>query len=159
MKRIAIVTFLLLFALISCDRNETLVKTSVDTVYDDVYKTIQFNTDGGKDTVDIPFGNCYLHYVRNNDSVLFFYLMEPDYATLDSIIDRRSIIVRPTEIDPEKGFNYFEWDWFSVELKEGKVFISVKENDTRSDRIAEIIIPGKDVGPSLRRLEIKICQE
>ena len=46
-----------------------------------------------------------------------------------------------------------------VELKDGKVFISVKENDTRSDRIAEIIIPGKDVGPSLKRLEIKICQE
>ena len=160
MKRIAIVTFLLLFALISCDRNEALVKTSVDTVYDDVFETIQFNTGGGKDTVDIPFGNCYLHYVRNNDSVLFFYRMEPDYAALNRIIARRSIIVKPTEIDPLKGFKYFEWSWFSVELKDDKVYISVKENKTGSERIAEVIIPDLDSRiPKVRRLEIKICQK
>ena len=159
MKRIDYLPFLLLFTFLACNRDEVLVNTSTSEGYDVALETVQFDTDGGNETVSIPYDNCYLHYVRNNDSVLFFYLMEPDYATLDSIIDSRSIIVRPTEIDPEKGFNYFEWDWFSVELKEGKVFISVKENDTRSDRIAEIIIPGKDVGPSLRRLEIKICQE
>ena len=154
MKRIAIVTFLLLFALISCDRNEALVKTSVGTVYDDVYETIQFNTDGGKDTVDIPFGNCYLHYVRNNDSVLFFYLMEPDYAVMDSIIEARSIIVEPKEVDPTKGFTYFEWDWFSIELKENKAILSVKENYSGSERTADINLPNR----SFEGLEIKISQ-
>jgi len=159
MKRIAYLPFLLAFVFFSCDRNKDLENTSDSDEFDISYETIRFDTDGGKDTVDIPFDNCYLHYVRNNDSVLFFYLMEPDYAQLDSIIARRSIIVRPKEIDPQKGFDYLEWDWFSVELKENKAFISVKENDTRSERIAEIIIPDKDPGRPIKRLEIKICQD
>ena len=159
MKHFSFTPFLLLFALISCDRNESLVDTSSADAYDD-YETIEFNQDGGKDTVDIPFDNSYLHYVRNNDSVLFFYRMEPDYAALNRIIARRSIIVKPTEIDPLKGFKYFEWSWFSVELKNDKVYISVKENKTGSERIAEVIIPDLDSRiPKVRRLEIKICQK
>ena len=159
MKRIAFLPFLLSIAFFSCDRDEVLVKTPCSTEFDVAFETIQFNPDGGKDTVDIPFQNCYLHYVRNNDSVLFFYLMEPDYATLDSIIASRSIIVKPRDVDPRIGYNYFEWDWFSVELKDNKAFISVKENNTNSERIAEIILPDKDPGLPIKSLEIKICQD
>lgn len=158
MKRIAYLPFLLSFALMSCNGNEDLNKSSDESV--NTYETLQFNPDGGKDSVDIPYDNCYLHYVRNNDSVLFFYLMEPDYSTLDSIIESRSIIVEPKEIDPINGFKYLEWDWFSVELKEKKALISVKENITGSERIAEIVIPDLDSRiPEVRRLEIKICQK
>lgn len=154
MKRIVFLPFLLTFAFFSCNRNEVLVNTSHLDGPDVAFETIQFNPVGGKDTVDIPFENCYLHYVRNNDSVLFFYLMEPDYAVMDSIIEARSIIVKPKEVDPAKGFTYFEWDWFSVELKGDKAFLSVKENNSGSARIAEIILPNK----SRDRLEIKISQ-
>ena len=102
MKRIIYLPFLLsVFAFFSCDRNEVLVKTSTDLGYNVSVDTIQFGSYGGKDTVDIPFENCYLHYVRNNDSVLFFYLMEPDYAVMDSIIEARSIIVEPKELIPD----------------------------------------------------------
>ncbi len=157
MKRIVYLPFLLAaFAFFSCDRNEVLVKTSTDYGYDVATEidTIQFGSYGGKDTVDIPFENCYLHYVRNNDSVLFFYLMEPDYAVMDSIIEARSIIVEPKEVDPARGFNYFEWDWFSIELKDNKAFLSVKENYSGSARIAEIVLPNR----SFKRLEIQISQ-
>ncbi len=155
MKRIVYLPFLLsVFAFFSCDRNEVLVNTSCADGPDAAFETIQFNPDGGKDTVDIPFENCYLHYVRNNDSVLFFYLMEPDYAVMDSIIEARSIIVEPKEVDPAMGFNYFEWDWFSIELKENKAFLSVKENYSGSERIADIVLPNR----SFERLEIKISQ-
>lgn len=155
MKRIVYSAFLLsVFAIFSCDRNEVLVKTSTDIAYNVSVDTIQFSSNGGNDTVDIPFNNSYLHYVRNNDSVLFFYLMEPDYTVMDSIIKSRSIIVEPKEVDPAKGFNYFEWDWFSIELKENKAFLSVKENYSGSARIAEIILPNR----SLERLEIQISQ-
>ena len=153
MKHFSFTPFLLLFALISCDRNESLVDTSSADAYDD-YETIEFNQDGGKDTVDIPFDNSYLHYVRNNDSVLFFYLMEPDYAVMDSIIEARSIIVEPKEVDPTKGFTYFEWDWFSIELKENKAFLSIKENYSGSERTADINLPNR----SFEGLEIKISQ-
>lgn len=141
-------------AFFSCNRNEVLVNTSHDGP-DVAFETIQFNPDGGKDTVDIPFENCYLHYVRNNDSVLFFYLMEPDYAVMDSIIESRSIIVEPKEVDPAKGFNYFEWDWFSIELKNNKAYISVKENTTVGERVADIVLPSTK---RLERIEIKISQ-
>lgn len=155
MKRIVYSAFLLsVFAIFSCDRNEVLVKTSTDIAYNVSVDTIQFSSNGGNDTVDIPFNNSYLHYVRNNDSVLFFYLMEPDYTVMDSIIKSRSIIVEPKEVDPAKGFNYFEWDWFSIELKENKAFLSVKENYSGSARIAEIILPNR----SFERLEIQISQ-
>jgi hypothetical protein len=142
------------FAFFSCDRNEVLVKTSTDLGYNVSVDTIQFGSYGGKDTVDIPFENCYLHYVRNNDSVLFFYLMEPDYAVMDSIIEARSIIVEPKEVDPTKGFTYFEWDWFSIELKENKAILSVKENYSGSERTADINLPNR----SFEGLEIKISQ-
>ena len=92
--------------------------------------------------------------MRNNDSVLFFYLMEPDYAVMDSIIEARSIIVEPKEVDPTKGFTYFEWDWFSIELKENKAFLSVKENYSGSERTADINLPNR----SFEGLEIKISQ-
>ena len=155
MKRIVYLPFLLAaFAFFSCDRNEVLVKTSTDLGYNVSVDTIQFGSYGGKDTVDIPFENCYLHYVRNNDSVLFFYLMEPDYAVMDSIIEARSIIVEPKEVDPTKGFTYFEWDWFSIELKENKAILSVKENYSGSERTADINLPNR----SFEGLEIKISQ-
>ena len=155
MKRIVYLPFLLAaFAFFSCDRNEVLVKTSTDLGYNVSVDTIQFGSYGGKDTIDIPFENCYLHYVRNNDSVLFFYLMEPDYAVMDSIIEARSIIVEPKEVDPTKGFTYFEWDWFSIELKENKVILSVKENYSGSERTADINLPNR----SFEGLEIKISQ-
>ena len=155
MKRIVYLPFLLAaFAFFSCDRNEILVKTSTDLGYNVSVDTIQFGSYGGKDTVDIPFENCYLHYVRNNDSVLFFYLMEPDYAVMDSIIEARSIIVEPKEVDPTKGFTYFEWDWFSIELKENKAILSVKENYSGSERTADINLPNR----SFEGLEIKISQ-
>lgn len=155
MKRIIYLPFLLsVFAFFSCDRNEVLVKTSTDLGYNVSVDTIQFSSYGGKDTVDIPFENCYLHYVRNNDSVLFFYLMEPDYAVMDSIIEARSIIVEPKEVDPTKGFTYFEWDWFSIELKENKAILSVKENYSGSERTADINLPNR----SFEGLEIKISQ-
>lgn len=157
MKRIVYLPFLLAaFAFFSCDRNEVLVKTSTDYGYDVAIEidTIQFSSYGGKDTVDIPFENCYLHFVRNNDSYLFFYLMEPDYAVMDSIIEARSIIVEPKEVDPTKGFTYFEWDWFSIELKENKAILSVKENYSGSERTADINLPNR----SFEGLEIKISQ-
>ena len=155
MKRIVYLPFLLAaFAFFSCDRNEVLVKTSTDLGYNVSVDTIQFGSYGGKDTIDIPFENCYLHYVRNNDSVLFFYLMEPDYAVMDSIIEARSIIVEPKEVDPTKGFTYFEWDWFSIELKENKAILSVKENYSGSERTADINLPNR----SFEGLEIKISQ-
>ena len=157
MKRIVYLPFLLAaFAFFSCDRNEVLVKTSTDYGYDVAIEidTIQFGSYGGKDTVDIPFENCYLHFVRNNDSVLFFYLMEPDYAVMDSIIEARSIIVEPKEVDPTKGFTYFEWDWLSIELKENKAILSVKENYSGSERTADINLPNR----SFEGLEIKISQ-
>lgn len=155
MKRIVYLPFLLaVFAFFSCDRNEVLVKTSTDLGYNVSVDTIQFGSYGGKDTVDIPFENCYLHYVRNNDSVLFFYLMEPDYAVMDSIIEARSIIVEPKEVDPTKGFTYFEWDRFSIELKENKAILSVKENYSGSERTADINLPNR----SFEGLEIKISQ-
>ncbi len=154
MKRIDYLPFLLLFTFLACNRDEVLVNTSTSEGYDVALETVQFDTDGGNETVSIPYDNCYLHYVRNNDSVLFFYLMEPDYAVMDSIIEARSIIVEPKEVDPTKGFNYFEWDWFSIELKENKAFISVKENYSGSARIAEFILPNKNRD----RLEIKITQ-
>jgi len=154
MKRIDYLSFLLLFTFLACNRDEVLVNSSTLQGYDVASETVQFDTDGGNETVSIPYENCYLHYVRNNDSVLFFYLMEPDYAVMDSIIEARSIIVEPKEVDPTKGFNYFEWDWFSIELKENKAFISVKENYSGSARIAEFILPNKNRD----RLEIKITQ-
>ncbi len=154
MKRIDYLSFLLLFTFLACNRDEVLVNSSTLQGYDVALETVQFDTDGGNETVSIPYENCYLHYVRNNDSVLFFYLMEPDYAVMDSIIEARSIIVEPKEVDPTKGFNYFEWDWFSIELKENKAFISVKENYSGSARIAEFILPNKNRD----RLEIKITQ-
>ena len=156
MKRIVYLPFLLsVFAFFSCDRNEVLVKTSTDNAYDVAIDTIQFGSYGGKDTVDIPFENCYLHYVRNNDSVLFFYLMEPDYAVMDSIIDARSIIVEPKQVDPTRGFTYFEWGWFSIELKNNKAYISVKENTTVRERVADIVLPSIN---GLERMEIKLSQ-
>ena len=155
MKRIVYLPFLLAaFAFFSCDRNEVLVKTSTDLGYNVSVDTIQFGSYGGKDTIDIPFENCYLHFVRNNDSYLFFYLMEPDYAVMDSIIEARSIIVEPKEVDPTKGFTYFEWDWFSIELKENKAILSVKENYSGSERTADINLPNR----SFEGLEIKISQ-
>lgn len=156
MKRIVYSAFLLsVFAFFSCDRNEVLVKTSTDLAYNVSVNTMQFDSNGGNDSVDIPFSNSYLHYVRNNDSVLFFYLMKPDYAVMDSIIEARSIIVKPKEVDPAKGFNYFEWDWFSIELKNNKAYISVKENTTVSERVADIVLPSTK---RLERIEIKISQ-
>lgn len=155
MKRIYLLPFLLPLTVLSCNRNEALVGTSLTDVFSNTYESIQFAQNGGTDTVDIPFENCYLHYVRNNDSVLFFYLMEPDYAVMDSIIEARSIIVEPKEVDPAKGFNYFEWDWFSIELKNNKAYISVKENTTVSERVADIVLPSTK---RLERIEIKISQ-
>jgi len=155
MKRIDFLLFLLLFAFISCDRDTVHDSISYQNYYDTALDSIQFSSDGGKDTIDIPFDDCYLHFVRNNDSYLFFYLMESDYTQLDSIIEERSIIVEPKKVDPLKGFYYFEWDWLTVQLKDNKAFISVKENDTRAARTADIALPNRN----LKRLDIKISQD
>lgn len=137
----------------SCQKEN--IKTDYKTEFETVTENIEFGSDGGSYTVDIPFDNCYLHFVRNNDSVLFFYIMENDYSQLDSIIESRSIIVEPKEVNPAKGFNYLEWDWFSVNLNDNKALISVKENNTHAERIAQIILPNR----SFERLEITIDQE
>lgn len=153
MKLFKILSLLMLPIIASCQKEN--IKTDYKTEFETVTENIEFGSDGGSYTVDIPFDNCYLHFVRNNDSVLFFYIMENDYSQLDSIIESRSIIVEPKEVNPAKGFNYLEWDWFSVNLNDNKALISVKENNTHAERIAQIILPNR----SFERLEITIDQE
>ena len=153
MKFIKILSLLMLPTIVSCQKED--IKTEYKTEYETIRENIECGTDGGSYTIDIPFDNCYLHFVRNNDSVLFFYIMENDYSVLDSIIESRSIIVEPKTVNPAKGFNYLEWDWFSVNLNDNKALISVKKNETHTKRIAEIILPNRH----LERLEIEIDQE
>ena len=154
-------TLMLVMMTDSCqNENPDQKETEYYTEFDITSKNIVFESDGGKDTVTIPFDDYYLHYVRNNDSVLFFYLDEPDYDNMERIINRRSIVFRPEIIDPENGFSYLEWEWFALELNDNNVFITVMEKDTHNERIAEISIPcKKKTSAAIKGLNIKITQK
>ena len=160
MKKI-ILPLLMLLAL-SCqdEKEENVIKTPVGDTFDTRYAYLEFGADGGKDTVNFPFDmDCYLHMVRNDSLYVFFYPAESDYSTLDSVIQSRSIITRPLvkDVDPIKGFSYFEWDWFSAELKDNQVIIDVKPG--QEGYIAQLSYPFSSTDAVIRSLEITITRK
>ena len=158
MKKFVFPLFMLLA--LSCQNDEIDNRTPASDTFDTRYADIEFGADGGKDTVDIPFDDCYLHMVRNDSLYVFFYPAESDYSTLDSVIQSRSIITRPLvkDVDPLIGFSYFEWEWFSAELKNNQVFIDVKPGQT--GHIAELRIPCNTINDAIiRSLEITITRK
>jgi len=145
--------------LVSCAKEYTVNTVEYSTEFDKRTVRLDYGHEGGRDTVAVPFDSCYIHYVRNNHDVLFFYLKDCSYAALEKKIERHSIIVEPKEIDPDKGFSYLEWDWFAVELKDNKVYICVKENTADSVRSANILLPRMSRGDGgMKNLDIRITQ-
>ena len=150
---------LFMFLALSCqdEKKEIVIKTLVGDTFDTRYADLEFGADGGKDTVAFPFDtDCYLHMVRNDSLYLFFYLAEDDYSTLDSVIQSRSIITRPEvkDVDPIAGFSYFEWDWFSAELKDNQILIDVKPG--QEGHIAQLKYPFSSTDAVIRSLEITL---
>ena len=80
-----------LFALISCNK-EDAIKTPYQDEFNTTHENLEFDARGGKVTMQIPFDDYYLHYVLNQDSVVFFYLKEKDYDQLGTILKRRDIV-------------------------------------------------------------------
>ena len=160
MKKFILPLFMLLALSCQDEKKEIVIKTLVGDTFDTRYADLEFGADGGKDTVAIPFDtDCYLHMVRNDSLYVFFYLAEDDYSTLDSVIQSRSIITRPLikDVDPDNGFSYFEWAWFSAELKDNQVIIDVKPGQTGHS--AELQIPCKKNQNGVHKsLEIKLTR-
>ena len=151
---------LFMFLALSCQNDEIDNRTPASNKFDISYAQIEFGADGGRDTVNIPFDDCYLHMVRNDSLYIFFYLEERDYQTLDSTIQSRSIITRPRvkEVDPEVGFSYFEWEWFSAEIKDNQVIIDVKPG--QAGHTAQLKIPCKKLTDEVHRsLEITLTRK
>lgn len=147
---------------LSCqdEKKEIVIKTPVGDTFDTRYADLELGADGGKDTVNIPFDmDCYLHMVRNDSLYVFFYLAESDYSTLDSVIQSRSIITRPLvkDVDPIMGFSYFEWEWFSAELKDNQIIIDVKPG--QDNHIAELNYPFSSTDAVIRSLYITITRK
>lgn len=161
MKKFILPLFMLLALSCQDEKEENVIKTLVGDTFDTRYADLEFGADGGKDTVAIPFDtDCYLHMVRNDSLYVFFYLAEDDYSTLDSVIQSRSIITRPEvkDVDPIAGFSYFEWEWFSAELKDNKVIIDVKPG--RDGHTAQLKIPCRKLQNGvIRSLEITLTRK
>ena len=160
MKKFILPLFMLLALSCQDEKEEIVIKTLVGDTFDTRYADLEFGADGGKDTVAFPFDtNCYLHMVRNDSLYVFFYLAEDDYSTLDSVIQSRSIITRPEvkDVDPFAGFSYFEWDWFSAELKDNQIIIDVKPG--QEGHIAQLQYPFSSTDAVIRSLEITLTRK
>lgn len=162
MKRFYLLIAASLFALISCNK-EDAIKTPSQNEFNTTHENLEFDARGGKVTMQIPFDDYYLHYVLNQDSMVFFYLKEKNYDQLGSILKRRDIVVEPDllNLDPEEGFSYFEWEWFTIELKDHKVQLSIQPNETHEQRTGNIRIPRKVIGNDgvHESLDIRFTQE
>ena len=158
MKKFVMPLFMLLA--LSCQNDKIDDRAPLSDKFDTTYAKIEFGADGGKDTVNIPFDDYYLHMVRNDSLYVFFYPGERDYQTLDSTIQSRSIITRPQvkDVDPQTGFSYFEWDWLSAELKGHQVIIDIKPGQT--GHTGELKIPCKKLLDGVNKsLEITLTRK
>lgn len=162
MKRFYLLIAASLFALVSCNK-EDAISTPYHDEFNTTHEFFEFDARGGKVSMQIPFDDYYLHYVLNQDSMVFFYLQEKDYDQLSSILKRRDIVVEPDlmNLDPDEGFSYFEWEWFTIELKNHQVQLLIQPNETHQERIGNIRIPRKVIGDDgvYESLDIRFTQK
>ena len=141
---------------VSCDKEQPDNRTLVGDKFDNTSVSLQYDANGGADTITHDYEIPTLYMIWKNDSIQLF--AKPITAELDSIVHSKGIKTAPAEYDPLTGYTFVEWDWLSVELRGQQVLINIKPNSDGAERTAKINVPNNKVEAVQRSLEINISQ-